>query len=145
MENVTSTITHLFAVTDQRDWQQVEKAFDDTVLLDYTSTTGKAPAWLTPRQIVDIWAGLLPGFDRTNHQLFDIEISEHQDSATARYKGKAEHYIDNDIWVVEGTYETTLLKKGRDWVISQFKFILEDWSGNRQLAAIAIGRMKKPQ
>jgi hypothetical protein len=145
MENVTSTITHLFAVTDQRDWQQVESAFDDSVLLDYTSTTGKDPAWLTPRQIVDLWAGLLPGFDRTSHQLFDIEINENQDSATAHYRGKAEHYIDNDVWVVEGTYETTLLKKGEDWVISQFKFNLKDWSGNRQLAAIAIERMKKPQ
>jgi len=145
MENVTSAITHLFAVTDQRDWQQVESAFDESVLLDYTSTTGKDPAWLTPRQIVDIWAALLPGFDRTNHQLFDIEISENQDSATAHYRGKAEHYIDNDVWVVEGTYETTLLKKGEDWVISKFKFNLEDWSGNRQLAAVAIERMKKPQ
>ena len=145
MENVTSTITHLFAVTDQRDWQQVESSFDNSVLLDYTSTTGKAPAWLTPRQIVDIWAGLLPGFDKTNHQLFDIEISENQDSATAHYRGKAEHYIDNDVWVVDGTYETTLLKKAGDWVISQFKFNLTDWSGNRQLAAIAIERMKKSQ
>ena len=123
----------------------MESAFDESVLLDYTSTTGKDPAWLTPRQIVDIWAALLPGFDRTNHQLFDIEISENQDSATAHYRGKAEHYIDNDVWVVEGTYETTLLKKGEDWVISKFKFNLEDWSGNRQLAAVAIERMKKPQ
>ena len=47
--------------------------------------------------------------------------------------------------IVEGTYETTLLKKGGDWVISQFKFDLKDWSGNRQLAAIAIERMKKAQ
>jgi hypothetical protein len=143
MENVTSTITHLFAVTDQRDWQQVESAFADRVLLDYTSTTGQAPAWLTPRQIVDIWSGLLPGFDKTHHELSDIEISENQDSATAHYKGKAEHFIDNEVWVVEGTYETTLLKKGGDWVVSQFKFNLKDWSGNRQLAAIAIERMKK--
>ena len=143
MENVTSTITHLFAVTDQRDWQQVESTFDDSVLLDYTWTTGNPPERLSPRQIVDIWTGILPGFDRTHHELFEIRISEDRDSATASFRGKAEHFIGEDIWTVQGTYETALLKKGENWVISQFKFILEDWSGDRQLAAIAIERVKK--
>jgi hypothetical protein len=74
-----------------------------------------------------------------------VEVNESQDSATAHWRGKAEHFIDEDVWVVEGTYESALLKKGEGWVISQFKFNLEDWSGNRQLAAIAIERAKKAQ
>jgi len=145
MENVTSTINRLFAGVDQKDWQQMESAFDDSVLLDYTSTTGRAPEWLTPRQIMDMWAVILPGFDRTHHELFDMEVSESQDSATAHWRGKAEHFIDKDVWVVEGIYESALLKKGEGWVISQFKFDLKDWSGNRQLAAIAVERAKKAQ
>lgn len=133
----------LFTGADERDWEQVESAFDDNVLLDYTSTTGRAPAFMTPRQIVDTWAGLLPGFDRTCHQLFDIRISESEGSANAFFRGKADHYIDKDVWVVEGTYETTLVKKGENWLIREFKFNLKDWSGNRQLADVAIARMKK--
>lgn len=98
---------------------------------------------MTPRQIVDAWSGLLPGFDRTHHQLFDIEVNESQDSATAHFKGKAEHFIDKDVWIVEGGYDTTLLKKGEHWVISQFKFTLTNSSGNTKLATVAMERAKK--
>ena len=145
MENVASIIIRLFAAADQRDWQQVESTMDDSVLLDYTSMTGGAPAWLSPRQITDAWDAFLPGFDKTHHQLFDIEVSESQDSSIAHYRGKAEHFIDKDVWIVEGTYEATLQKKRGDWVITQLKFNFKEQSGNTFLPAIATERAKKAQ
>jgi ketosteroid isomerase-like protein len=141
MESIASIITRLFGGVDKRDWQQVESTMDDKVLLDYTSMAGGTPTWLTPRQITDAWAAFLPGFDRTHHHLSDFEINEGKDSA--HFKGKAEHFIGNEIWVVEGTYDATLRKKEGDWVVSEFKFNLKDQSGNTQLPAIATGRMNK--
>lgn len=145
MENVASTITHLFAVTDQRDWAQVESAFDNSVWLDYRSTTGRAPGYFSPREVVDLWAGLLPGFDRTHHELFDLEVNEEEDIALAHCRGKAEHFIDEEVFVVEGTYDTMLVKRDGRWLICEFKFSLIDWSGNRKLAEVAIERAKAAQ
>jgi ketosteroid isomerase-like protein len=145
METIASTITRLFAGADQRDWRQVESTLDHKVLLDYTSMAGGTPAWLTPRQITDAWAVFLPGFDRTNHQLSGFEINQGIDSSTAHCQGKAEHFIGNEIWVVEGTYDAILRKKDENWVITQFKFNLKAQSGNRQLPDIAAGRMNTLQ
>jgi len=141
MENIASTITRLFEGVDKRDWQQVENTMDDKVLLDYTSMAGGTPAWLTPRQITDAWAAFLPGFDRTNHRLSGFEVNEDKNSSTAHYSGKAEHFIGKDIWVVEGTYDTTLKEREGNWVVSQFKFNLKTQSGNTNLPSIATERM----
>ncbi len=141
METVKSTITRLFADVDKCDWLQVESTLDDSVLLDYTSMNGGTAQWLTPQQITGAWAAFLPGFDRTHHQISDFEISENKDSSLAHYKGKAEHFIGNEIWVVEETYDATLRKKNGNWVIAQFKFNFKDQSGNTSLPAIARQRM----
>src|SRR5215469_16816633 len=103
MENAASTISRLFAAVDGRDWSNVEATMDDKVLLDYTSMNGGSPAWLTPRQITDAWAAVLPGFDRTHHQIYDIKTSDHNESSSLHFKGRAEHFIGNDHWVTEGT------------------------------------------
>ncbi|MBS1663699.1 MAG: nuclear transport factor 2 family protein [Bacteroidetes bacterium] len=140
MQNVTSTITNLFASADKRDWNQVQSSFDHLVLIDYASTTGEAPNWQTPKQIRDSWAGMLPGFDKTQHQIFDLEVKEDEASATAQCRGIAEHVLGNETFIVEGVYEATLLKKAAGWVISKFKFNLKDWMGNTQLPVMAMQR-----
>jgi hypothetical protein len=95
--------------------------------------------------VVDLWAGLLPGFDRTHHELFDLEVNEEEDIALAHCRGKAEHFIDEEVFVVEGTYDTMLVKRDGRWLICEFKFSLIDWSGNRKLAEVAIERAKAAQ
>ena len=145
MENVTSTVTRLFAAVDKRDWQSVEETMDNKVLLDYTSMAGGNPAWLTPRQITDAWAALLPGFDRTHHEVFDFSTTENDDSSALHFKGKAEHFIGKESWIVEGTYDATLLRKDGRWAISQFKFNLQTQNGNTQLPAIAAERVRSPR
>jgi hypothetical protein len=142
MENASSTISRLFAAVDARDWQQVEAVMDDKVLIDYTSMSGGSPSWLAPRQITDAWAAFLPGFDLTNHEIFDIQSSDHDDSTQFHFKGRAEHFIGKESWVVEGTYDALLVKKEEGWKVSQFKFKLQGQTGNTQLPALATERMR---
>ncbi|MBS1663700.1 MAG: nuclear transport factor 2 family protein [Bacteroidetes bacterium] len=132
----------MFRAADQRNWKRVESYFDDTVLVDFSSAKRKARAWQTPQEISHSWAGILPGFDKTHHQLFDFEINESIGSATVHYGARAEHFIDEEVWVVEGTYDATLLKKGRDWVISELKFISKNCWGNAELPKIAMERAR---
>jgi len=142
MENASSTISRLFAAVDARDWLQVESIMDDKVLLDYTSMSGGSPGWLAPRQITDTWAAFLPGFDRTHHEIFDIQSSDQDDSTQFHFKGRAEHFIGIESWVVEGTYDALLVKREVEWKVSRFKFNLQAQSGNTQLPALAAARMR---
>jgi hypothetical protein len=140
---IIEVITKLFAGADERNWKKVENTMNDSVLLDYTSMSGGEPASLSPQQITAAWAGFLPGFDRTHHHLFDFELKESNEVANAHFSGKAEHFIDEKVWIVEGSYDAELKKKEGDWKITKLKFNLSKQSGDTGLPAIATERMKK--
>jgi hypothetical protein len=115
----------------------------EKVLLDYTSFVGGQPAILTPKQITSSWAGFLPGFDRTHHQLSDFAVAIASETATITYTGKADHFIGNEVWTVEGTYESELKKVNGNWVVSKLKFNFKQQTGNLELPAQATQRVKK--
>jgi SnoaL-like domain len=115
----------------------------ETVLLDYTSFTGGEPAALTPKQITESWAGFLPGFDKTHHQLSNFNVTINNNVAHATYSGKADHFIGNEIWTVEGTYESELNNVDGNWLVSKLTFHFEKQSGNMGLPAEATAKMKK--
>jgi SnoaL-like domain len=140
---IIQTIITIFDGADQHQWQQIEHAMTAKVLIDYTSFVGGEPAHLTSKQITDSWSGFLPGFDRTYHQLSDFKVSINNEMAHVTYIGKADHFINNEIWTVEGTYESDLDKINGHWVLSKLKFNFEKQSGNTDLPAEATNRMKK--
>lgn len=142
-EIITQVIQTLFAETDKRNWPTVMATMSDHVLLDYTSMAGGAPVELTPQQIVTAWAAVLPGFDRTHHQLSQFEIREQDTTATAHYLGKAEHFIDDEVWIVEGSYDTELRKENNAWHITAHKLNLSGQSGNTELPAMAAAKVQQ--
>jgi hypothetical protein len=142
-QEIIQTIKTLFKGVDERNWTKTEGVMTPNILLDYTSFIGGEPAILTPKQITESWAGFLPGFDKTNHQLFDFQISINNKTATVIYVGKADHYIDNEVWTVEGTYESELIKTNENWFVSKLKFNFVAQSGNLDLPAKATEKMKK--
>jgi SnoaL-like domain len=136
-------ITTLFGGADEHNWTKVENVMTQNVLLDYTSFVGGEPANLTPKQITDSWAGFLPGFDKTKHNLSDFNVVIHNETAIVTYTGKADHFIGKEIWTVEGTYESELKKVNDTWLVSKLKFNFKQQTGNLDLPAEATKRMKK--
>jgi ketosteroid isomerase-like protein len=141
-ERIIQTVSNLFGGVDERNWQKVENTLAERVLLDYTSMSGGQPAQLTPTQITDAWAAFLPGFDRTNHQLSQIEVKGQGNAASLHYFGKAEHFIGKEVWIVEGSYDTELIKENGNWLISSHRLNFFKQSGNTGLPAMATERMK---
>ena len=143
MEKVIEVVTNLFLNVDKHNWQQVQQAFGDSVVMDFTSMNGGSPATMSGKQIADAWASFLPGFDSTHHQLSGFKISLKQDSATAEYFGHADHHLGNETWVVEANYTTELEKKNDDWYIISHILHLIKQSGNTSLPKLAAEVMAK--
>ncbi|SDS33564.1 Ketosteroid isomerase-related protein [Mucilaginibacter mallensis] len=144
MENkIVQQIKNLFAGADERNWQKVEATMNDIVLLDYSSMTGIAATNLSPNYITTAWAAFLPGFDRTNHNLSGFIVKINGNDAAAHYPGKADHFLNHEIWVVKGTYDTKLKLVNRNWLITEHKFNFTQQSGNINLPALATQKMQK--
>lgn len=141
--NIIEAINTIFKGADEHNWKRIESVMAETVLLDYTSFTGGEPAILTPNQITESWAGFLPGFDKTYHQLSNFNVTIDNNLAHVTYSGKANHFIGNEIWTVEGTYESELKNINDHWLVSALKFNFDNQSGNTDLPAQATARMKK--
>ena len=143
---IQSVVTKVFVATDSKDWENVEAAFNEQVLLDYTSMAGGEPASLTPNQITDSWKSILPGFDHTHHALSNFNVDVEGMEATVSHYGNAEHFIDldhsEDVWTVVGTYDHHLVKTASGWKIDEMKFNLKYMDGNMDLPRIAQERVK---
>lgn len=140
-ENITEIISKLFLSADERDWETTLGIFDEVVLLDYTSMTGGEPAMLNREDIIAAWKSFLPGFDSTDHQLSDFDVKIEDDLAQAMFFGHAEHFIGDEIWIVEGDYETELVRKNDGWLINKLKFDLSKQDGNLELPKLAGERI----
>jgi SnoaL-like domain len=145
MENnkIIEAVSTIFKGADEHNWKSIESVMAKTVLLDYASFTGGEPATLTPKQITESWAAFLLGFDKTHHQLSNFNVTVNNDVAHITYAGKADHFTGNEIWTVEGMYESELNKVEGNWWVSKLKFNFDKQSGNTDLAAKATARMKK--
>ena len=145
MENkITEQVRLLFEGADERNWKKCESVLNKDVLLDYSSMTGNAATLLSSQQIIAAWAAFLPGFDKTHHQLSKFTIETNGLLSTAHYYGKADHFLDGEIWTVEGTYDTKLVRTNNDnWLIVEHKFNLEKQSGNTSLPQLATQKLAK--
>lgn len=101
-QQIIATVNDLFISVDNGDWEKVKFIFADAVLLDYASMAGGEPANLSSIQIIDSWKGILPGFDKTHHQLgnYLVEMSEH--AAKVFCYGTATHFLSNESKTIFG-------------------------------------------
>jgi hypothetical protein len=142
-QEIISSILAIFKGADNHDWASIENVMASNVLLDYTSFAGGEPALLTPIQITESWAGFLPGFDKTDHQLTNFKVIINDNSAIITCDGKADHFIDNQVWTVKGNYEGELIKENDNWLVNKLKFNFLQQSGSLDLPAEATKRSKK--
>ncbi len=145
---IIETISAIFNGADERNWGKVQKALAQNVWLDYSSLSGNPAATLPATQIIDGWKGVLPGFDKTHHQLSDFTVEQTDGTATAHFKGKADHFIGEEKWTVEATYDAELSKEGDEWRVTKPVLNLIQQSGNTELslqAAKNISKAKKEE
>lgn len=89
-EKIIQIISSIFSNTDKRNWQNVQSGMSENVLLDFTSMVGGNPSSQTPQQITNAWAAVLPGFDKTHHQLSNFQGTIKDNIANFHYTGKAD-------------------------------------------------------
>jgi hypothetical protein len=146
-QNIIEAVHRFFIAVDDRDWKVVETSFSDTVLLDYTSLVGGEPASLKPDQIIDSWKKVLPGFDKTHHQLGNYLTEVNSKQAKVFCYGTATHYLvnetGNNVWTVVGSYDFELNELKNTWQITKMKFNFKYSDGNNDLPKLAQERLKK--
>jgi SnoaL-like domain len=140
LEEIKKNILEIFEGADERNWSKVKNAMAEKVLLDYTSMTGGEPALLSPDDITNAWASFLPGFDKTKHNLTNFKMSINDKLMTVTFDGKADHFINDKVWTVEGDYYVETQTDNR---ISLLKFNFKTQSGDTELPVKATEKMQK--
>lgn len=139
IETVIQSIT---VCVDLRRFDLLKRFYAAEVEADYSSLWGNEPRRLQRAEIGDAWAGFIPGFDTTRHDVTNVEVELAGPSATATADVRASHWLDGDTWVIDGQYVFELEKGHEDWVVTKWTFLLESESGDRALVDEAEARAK---
>ena len=105
-----SIVESVAVLADTGQFEVLETHFADELKVDYTSLNGGEAEIKSPQVLMTEWANVLPGFDRTRHQISDIETAMTGNSATATAKVTADHYVADLFWQVEGRYAYEFMK-----------------------------------
>lgn len=140
---IIEQVTKVFQGADERNWQKVAAVMDKHVMLDYSSMTGSPASLLTPDQITSAWAAFLPGFDRTNHKLFDFKVQVKNELASVSYLGTADHFYHAKVWTVEGSYTTQLKLINDNWLVTAHTFHFKQQVGDTTLATEVSKKMQQ--
>lgn len=143
VNQIIQTVSRIFEGADERNWVKVKEAMAESVVLDYSSLSGAPSSTMSSSQIVDMWKGFLPGFDRTHHQLSDFSVKQHSGNASVTFSGKADHFLESEVWTVEGSYYAELIPVSQGWVVTLLKFNLARQRGNTNLPAKAAQNIDK--
>jgi len=138
---IASVISAVAVYADNRDFRPLERFFAPETTMDYTSLWGGEPQRFAPSALMDAWAGLLPGFDATRHELSDIQVEIGDDVATAQARVRATHWLGDHTWVVAGSYDYVLIRTDTGWQVSRMTLHLSDESGDRTLVQEAAAKV----
>ena len=133
--SIRNTITAVTAFVDQACFTMLERFYADTVIADYTSLWGGSERKLKNSEIGSAWAGFIPGFDVTHHELRNIRTKVEGAKATATADIAASHWLDSKFWLITGRYHFGLILDDADnaWKITNWRFELQYEAGDRSL------------
>lgn len=135
---ITTIVESVATLADRSEFDALSRLFAGSFIIDYSSLTQQAATEKTPNQLMSEWAGVLPGFDRTRHALSDVEVTVDGETATAKAKVKAAHWINNLYWQVNGHYDYKMTQHEGKWKITSMTFTMESESGTRDVFGPAI-------
>lgn len=134
---VETVIQSVGTLADRDDFDALATLYADEVRFDYTSLSGGEPEVVSGTEIMNRWAAVLPGFDRTRHALADIKTTVQGDGARASARVVADHWLGDAHWQVRGDYAYELARDGRDWKIVAHRFTLTGEDGDRAIGGRA--------
>ncbi|MEO0835381.1 MAG: nuclear transport factor 2 family protein [Cyanobacteria bacterium J06642_3] len=120
IQTIVESVANL---ADQGNFESLEKLYAQEVEVDYTSVFGGEVELKSPQGLMSLWASSLPGFDRTRHEISNIETEINGNTATATADVTANHYLDEMFWQIAGSYEYGLVKEDGQWAIDKMTFI----------------------
>ena len=107
--------------------------YADEVRLDYTSLAGGEPEVVSGTEIMNRWAGVLPGFDRTHHAVSNVKVTVDGDHARATAHVVADHWLGTMHWQVRGDYAYELARQDHEWRITAHRFLVTGETGSRDI------------
>lgn len=131
-------IKKMFEGIDLLDWAKIHVVMAEQVLLDFTSITGGQPGLMSPQQITNIWSDILPGFDKTHHQLSNFESKIEEEKKCITFDGKIDHFLNGSVWTVIGNY---FVETEEDHKISFLKFNFKYAKGESSLPQKAVEKV----
>ncbi len=135
---IETIVESVAVLADSGNFESLEKLYADEIHVDYTSLSGGAPELKSPQALMTEWAAVLPGFDRTRHNISNIEVALSGRQATATADVTADHYVGDMHWQVVGSYRYELLRSDGRWVITSMTFSLRDEQGSRDVFGPAM-------
>ena len=135
IETIVESVANL---ADQGNFESLEKLYAEEIEVDYTSAFGGEVELKSPQGLMTQWASSLPGFDRTRHQISNIETEVKGNTATAKADVTANHYLDEMFWQITGSYEYGLVKEDGRWTIDKVTLIAESEQGSRDIINQAV-------
>ncbi|MDJ0748186.1 MAG: nuclear transport factor 2 family protein [Woeseiaceae bacterium] len=135
---IKTIVESVAVLADSGNFEALEKLYLDEIHVDYTSLSGGEPELKSPRALMSEWAGVLPGFDRTRHEISSIDVTVTPPRAVATADVVADHYVAGLFWQVQGSYRYELDDTGDGWRIAAMTFNLQREQGTRDVFGPAI-------
>lgn len=130
---IKTIVESVAVLADRGNFEALEKLYADEVLVDYSSLSGAEPELKSPQALMAEWASVLPGFERTRHEISNVEVDAKGTRAVATADVVADHYVLDLFWRVTGDYRYELVNAGGGWRITAATFNLRDEEGTRDV------------
>ena len=135
IQTIVESVANL---ADKGNFESLEKLYAEEVEVDYTSAFGGEVELKSPQALMSLWASSIPGFDRTRHEISNIETEVKGNTATATADVTVNHYLNEQFWQIAGSYEYGLVKEDGQWVIDKMTFLAESERGDRDIINEAV-------
>jgi len=142
---VQTIIESITTLVDLRRFDLLDQFYAEEVIADYSSLWGNEPRTLTRSEVGPGWAGFIPGFDTTRHDISNIRVDISGANANASADVIASHWLDSELWVIEGHYTYEFVRIAENWLVESWVFVLESEAGDRGLVDFAEERARTLQ
>lgn len=130
---IKTAVESVAVLADSGNYESLEKLYADEIRVDYTSLAGGEVEVKSPQALMTDWASVLPGFDRTRHNLSNIQVDIDGKTAIAKADVEAEHYVGGLYWLAVGDYRYEFVETGEQWLIAGATFNLRREEGTRDV------------